>query len=202
MQSQNILFVNSSPRGDYSESKAIGQAIVDKLVQKNPDANVDFLDLTVDSPPIVTLDWVMGAYTDPAGHTESQKAAVATSDIYIDQLFAADTIVLAVPMFNFGVPGVFKLWIDQICRIGRTFTASYEGLAKNKKVYVVSARGGAGYGPGQAMESADFVIPYLRAVLGFIGMTDVTFYDIENTATANENFHITKGRAQAAIEAL
>lgn len=199
---KNILFVNSSARGDYSESKALAESIVEQLTKNSPDANVVRLDVATDLPPAVSLDWIMGAYTPAEGHNDAQKAAIAKSDEYVDQLLAADAVVLAVPMYNFGIPATFKLWIDQVCRVGRTFSPSYEGLAKGKKVYVATARGGAGYGPGQAMESVDFVVSYLRAVLGFIGMTDVTFFDIENTASQNENYAATKARSLENVAAI
>ena len=105
-------------------------------------------------------------------------------------------------MYNFGVPAAFKLWIDQIVRLGRTFSAGYEGLAKGKKVYVASARGSGGYGSGQKMESADFVVPYIRTVLGFIGITDITFFNIENAAAKGENYEMTKTRALERVEAI
>ena len=199
---ENILFVNASPRGDHSESKTLAESVLERLTQGDPDAKVVRLDVAATPPPAVSMDWIMGAYTPAAGHSDAQKAAMAKSDEYIDQLLAADTLVFAVPMYNLSVPATFKLWLDQVVRVGRTFTPSYEGLVKGKKAYVTSARGGGGYGPGQAMESADFVVPYLRAILGLIGITDVTFFDIENTASTNENYQATKGRAQEGVAAI
>ena len=199
---QNILFVNSSARGDYSESKMLAEEILQKILADSPGANVVRLDVATDLPPAVSMGWIMGAYTPPETHTPEAAAAIAVSDEYVDQLLAADVVILAAPMYNFGIPATLKLWIDQVSRLGRTFSAGYEGLAKGKKVYVASARGGAGYGPGQAMEKVDFVVGYLRAVLGFLGMTDVTFFDIENTASQSENFHATKARAKEAVQAI
>ncbi len=199
---QNILFVNSSARGDYSESKGLAEQIVAKLTAENPGATVVRRDVATDLPPAVSMDWILGAYTPAETHSEGAKAAMAKSDEYVDELLAADVLVLAAPMYNFAVPATLKLWIDQVCRVNRTFTPSYQGLAK-AKVFVASARGGAGYGPGQMMENNDFVVSYLKAVLGFIGMTDVTFLDIENTAsTANPNYQMTKARAAEVVATL
>ena len=89
-------------------------------------------------------------------------------------------------MYNFSVPAVFKAYIDQIARVGRTFTSSYEGLVKGKKAFVVTARGGGGYGPGEPRETVNFEDPYVKSVLGFIGITDVTFLHINNTARGEE----------------
>ena len=199
---QNILFVNSSARGDASESKMLAEAILKRLTDASPDAKVTRLDLVQDMPPVVTMPWVMGAYAPPEAQDDAARAAIAVSDGYIEQLLAADTLVLAVPMYNLNVPASFKLWIDQVVRVGRTFTSSYEGLAKGKRAYVASARGGAGYGSGQQMEAMDFLTPYVRSVLGFIGITDVTFFDIENTATQNENYQNTKARSMDRVEAI
>ena len=198
----NILFINSSARGDHSESKNLAEEIVQKLSQEGPGASVVRLDVATDQPPAVTMDWIMGAYTPAEGHSDAQKAAMAVSDGYIDALFAADVLVLAAPMYNFGVPATLKLWIDQIVRINRTFSPSYEGLVKGKRAFVTSARGGGGYGPGGFMDGADYVVPYLKQVLGLIGITDVTFLDIENTASSNENYQATKSRAQEKVQTL
>lgn len=199
---RSILFVNSSARGDHSESKVLAEAILKRLTDADPSASVVRRDVATDLPPAVTMDWVVGAYAPPEAHAEGAKAALAKSDEYVDELLAADTLVLAVPMYNFSVPASFKLWIDQIVRLGRTFTSGYEGLAKGKRVYVASARGGGGYGSGQQMEAMDFLTPYVRTVLGFIGITDVTFYDIENVAAQNENYQATKARAFENVEAI
>jgi FMN-dependent NADH-azoreductase len=98
-----------------------------------------------------------------------------------------DVIILGTPMYNFGVPAVVKAYIDQIVRAGRTFDyASLSGLAMGKRLYVITVRRGAGYGPGQAMHGLDYEDPYLRAIFGFIGVTDVTFIDAENCAQRDD----------------
>jgi len=89
-------------------------------------------------------------------------------------------------MYNFGVPAVLKAYIDQIVRVGRTFSRDYQGLAVGKKVYVVSARGASGYRAGEAMAAMDYEAAYLRAVFGLIGITDVTVVDIENATGAED----------------
>ena len=109
---QNILFVNSSARGDASESKQLAEAILKRITDGSPDAKVTRLDVATDLPPAVDMDWILGAYTPAETHSEGAKAAMAKSDEYIDQLLAADTVILAVPMYNFAVPATFKLWID------------------------------------------------------------------------------------------
>jgi len=110
---------------------------------------------------------------------------VALSDLLIAELSAADVLVLAVPMYNFGLPSTLKAWIDHVVRAGRTFGYSpngVEGLVKGKKAILVLARGGV-YSEGP-YKPFDFQEPYLRAVLGFIGITDVEVVDVAGVAVS------------------
>ena len=103
----------------------------------------------------------------------------------MDELLAADMIVIAAPMINFTIPSNLKAWIDYVARAGRTFRYSEkgpEGLVKGKQVIIVPARGGV-YAAGNAM---DFQLPYLKSVLGFLGMTDVEVLEVEGTAYGPE----------------
>ncbi|HYM04716.1 MAG TPA: NAD(P)H-dependent oxidoreductase, partial [Stellaceae bacterium] len=107
----------------------------------------------------------------------------------IAEVEVADTIVLAVPMYNFAIPSTLKAWIDHVARAGRTFrytAAGPEGLLKGKKVFVVTGRGGiySGDVPAKIM---DFQEPYLRAVLGFLGLDDVTFIHVEGLKVSPES---------------
>jgi FMN-dependent NADH-azoreductase len=112
---------------------------------------------------------------------------LALSDTLVGELEAANTIVLAVPMYNFSISSTLKAWIDHVAWTGRTFryTASGpEGLLKGKKVFVASARGGIySEGPYSVM---DFQEPYIRAVLRFIGLDDVTFVHLEGLSISPE----------------
>jgi FMN-dependent NADH-azoreductase len=119
----------------------------------------------------------------------------------IEELEAADTIVLAVPMYNFSIPSTLKAWIDHVARAGRTFrytAAGPEGLLNGKKVFVVSGRGGfySGDSPAKVL---DFQEPYLRAVLGFLGLTDVTFIHVEGLKVSSEAAEKGISRAREAI---
>ncbi len=181
-----ILHIDASARGEASHSRKLSGELVQALKTAHPDATVTYRDLHTMNLPFVTEEEFYAFYSDPAQRTEAQKAALALSDELIDELLASDLLVFGVPMYNFSVPAAFKAYIDQICRVGRTFSSSYEGLAKNKKAFIVTARGGGGYGPGEAREQANFEDPYLKTVLGFIGITDVTFLHINNTAGGDE----------------
>jgi FMN-dependent NADH-azoreductase len=176
---KNILLVQSSPRGIESLSQQVAHSIVKELQARYPEANVVVRDLAENPPPHVGRDFVSGLHAQPEQLTQDQRTAVALSDALIAELSAADLLVLAVPMYNFGPPSTLKAWIDHVVRAGRTFSYSsngVEGLVKGKRAILVLARGGV-YAEGP-YKPFDFQEPYLRAVLGFIGITDVEVVDV------------------------
>lgn len=180
---KNILLIQSSPRGLDSYSQKVSRFIVGDLEVHYPGANVVVRDLAQNPPPHVGQAFVGGASTGPEQRTPEQTKALALSDVLIDELLAADVIVLAVPMHNFGPPSTLKAWIDHVVRIGRTVSYSQkgpEGMLKGKRVILVLARGGV-YSDGPA-KPLDFQEPYLRAVLGFIGLTDIDVVRVEGVA--------------------
>ena len=199
----NLLLVTSSLFGDQSKSAQLAREFVAAWRGTHPGTTVVERALTPDSIPHLSLD-ALGALMTPAEQRSgAQHATVAFGDRLIEELEAADTIVLAVPMYNFSIPSTLKAWIDHVARAGRTFRYTAqgpEGLLKGKKVFVVTGRGGlyANDGPAKAF---DFQEPYLRGVLGFLGLTDVSFIHLEGlkvSPVAAEEGH---ARARAAIAA-
>jgi FMN-dependent NADH-azoreductase len=177
---KNILLIQSSPRGNASLSQKVAQSVVDDLQARHPHAKVVVRDLAQNPPPHVGLDFIAGGYAPPEKRTADQAGAIALSDRLIDELLAADVIVIGAPMHNFGPPSTLKAWIDHIARAGRTFSYGAngpEGLVKGKRAILVLARGGV-YSNGPA-KGFDFQEPYLRTVLGFIGITDVSVVHVE-----------------------
>lgn len=170
----NLLSVVASPRGDYSVSRALTAQFVDAWKQNHSDGNVQTRDLVNTNLPFVDLPWIAGAYTPAEQHAPEMTKALAISNELIAELQAADHIVIGTPMYNFSAPAILKAYIDHVVRIGVTFSASYEGLLKNKKVTVIVASGGV-YTPGSHMEGYNAETGYLKQILGFIGITDVTF---------------------------
>jgi FMN-dependent NADH-azoreductase len=168
-----LLKIDVSPRGDYSISRKLSAEFAAKWQQAHPDGTVVLRDLVTTALPFVDLPWIAGAYSTPDQHTPEQQAALKVSDELIAELLAADEIVLATPMFNFSIPAALKAYIDHIVRINKTFNASYEGLAKGKKVTLIIASGSV-YTPGSHMESYNAETGYLKQILGFIGITDVS----------------------------
>ncbi len=182
-----LLHINVSPRGGYSVSRQLGDAAASEWKAKNPEGRVIERDLSTTPLTFVNLDWIMGVYTPPEQHAESHKQALAISDELIAEVLEADEIILGTPMYNFAVPAALKAWIDHIVRAGKTFryteTGGPEGLLsadKSRKTIVVVASGGA-YGEGSDLAAYDFEVPYLRLILGFLGLTDLTFIQAGGT---------------------
>jgi FMN-dependent NADH-azoreductase len=179
----NILNIISSPRKGESFSTKLGNAVIEKLQAANPGSTVKVRDLTNKPFPHLEEAHLQSCFTPAAGPPPEQQEAVRHSDESIAEIMAADAIVIDAPLYNFGIPSTLKAWIDHIARAGVTFrytAAGPEGLVKGKKVYVAMSSGGV-YSEGPAA-SYDFVAPYLKAVLGFLGMTDVTVFRVEGLA--------------------
>ena len=157
--------------------------MVNEIQKRNSGAQLVIRDLTRNPPPHVGQAFITAMYTQPDKRTPEHAKSLALSDTLIDELLAADTIVFAGPMHNFGVPSTLKAWIDHISRAGRTFSYGAhgpQGLLKDKRAILVIASGGV-YSTGP-MTKFDFTEPYLRAVLGFLGITDVQAVRVEGVA--------------------
>jgi len=182
-----VLLVTSSPRGDASHSSRIARTLADQLASGDPKSTVVVRELAKEPLPHIGEDFVIARGTPPESHTPAQSAAIALSDRLIAELFDADVIVIASAMINFGVSSTLKTYIDYVLRAGETFryTANGpEGLVKGKKAYIVRASGGV-YTEGDA-KPLNFQDPYLKLVLGFIGITDVETIHIEGIAYGPE----------------
>ncbi len=188
-----VLQINASARREGANSTKLANTVVERLVAANPGANVTLRDLA--ATPVTILDEVaLGAlFTAAEQRTAEQAAVVAEYDALIAEVQAHDAIVLGVPMYNFGVPVQLKAWIDAIARAGVTFRYTQngpEGLIQGKTVYVALARGGLYRGTAN-----DSQVPYLKAVLGFLGLKDVRFIYAEGLNMGPEA--AAKGFAQA-----
>ncbi len=183
----NILLVISSPRGAASYSTKVARSLVDEVTRGHPNARVVVRDLTDQPLPHIGADFVAGLGTPAESRTPAQRAAVALADEITGEVFAADVIIIASPMINFGVASTLKTWFDYLLRAGVTFRYSEkgpEGLVTGKKAYLVQARGGV-YSQGP-MQAANFQEPYLKQLLGFIGITDVETVAVEGVAFGPE----------------
>lgn len=184
----NLLVIESSPRA-ASVSGSVAKEYATEWQRKHPTGKVVRRNVTVNPVPFLSEAWIAAAYTPEENRTAEQKEILAVSDVLINEIEAADTVVLAVPMHNFGISAQLKTWLDQVIRVGRTFTYTAQGpqglLDENKKVVVVLARGGA-YSGESPYAFLDQQEPYLRTVLGFIGLKNVQFVYAENQARGPE----------------
>jgi FMN-dependent NADH-azoreductase len=172
-----ILVIDSAVSGEASVSKALVREAVEALTAQGP-ARVIYRDLGQAPVPHLTETTLAGVRGEPA--TESEQATRALSDELIAELRAADTVVIGAPMYNFSIPTALRSWFDHVLRAGETFSyseAGPQGLLGGKRVIVVESRGGL-YSEGPA-QVYDFQEPYLRHLLGFMGLEDVTFVHAE-----------------------
>lgn len=178
-----ILHISSSVRRTGSTSRQLTAEFLSKWKTARPDDTVVERDLAVNPVPHLA-EQMMGAFFTPVEQrSPEQVQTVQLSDALVAELFSADVIVLGAPMYNFSISSTLKAWIDHVTRVGVTFNYTDTGpvgMVKDRKVYLFTARGGVySEGPAQAM---DFQETYLRAVLGFIGLTDITFIRAEGLA--------------------
>ena len=169
---QSVLVVNSSARTDGSVTRKLVDQIVDKLKSEGDIKSLNQRELDTELTPL-TASWLGANFTPEEDRSEDQKETLKFSDTLISEVQAADTIVIGAPIYNFGIPGVLKLWIDQICRAGITFKYTENGpvgLLEGKRAIVAIASGGTKMG-----SAIDYSTPYIKHVLGFIGIHDVTF---------------------------
>jgi FMN-dependent NADH-azoreductase len=195
-----ILQINSAARSQGAQSTLLADELAAKVQQGNPGAKLVVRNLLADNLPHLD-DATLGAFFTPADQRSAEQNAInAKSVALIEELQAADYIVIAAPMYNFGVSSQLKTYFDWIARAGITFqytATGPEGLVKGKKVFVVSARGGKYLGTPN-----DSQTPYIKSFLGFLGMTDVSFIYAEGLAMGPEVAGAALASAREAIAAV
>lgn len=194
---QNILRIDASGRKQGSLSRQLTEKIVAQTGATNPSVEVVHRDLADSDIPFVDETWIGANFTDQAERTETQKEALGSSDVLVAELQNADTIVIGTPIYNFGIPASLKAYIDMVTRARVTFRYTDDGpvgLLEGKRAIVAVASGGVELG-----SDYDFASNYIRFVLGFIGIKDVTFVDATGTAKGAD---AALARANGQIEAL
>jgi len=165
-----ILHIDASARSAASVTRGLSARIIDQLKTRHGDVDIIRRDLA-DGVPYIDETFTAAINTPADQRTPEQAAALATSDAFVADIQAADIVVIGTPIYNFGVPAVFKAWFDQVARVGLTFRYTETGpvgLLEGKKAYVAMASGGTKLG-----SEIDFASNWLRHVMGFIGITDV-----------------------------
>jgi FMN-dependent NADH-azoreductase len=178
-----LLHLDASPL-ETSISRELAREFATTWKTANPGGTVLYRDLAALTPAPISQAWVHAVFTPADSRSAEQKALLAPSDELIQELEAANEIVIGVPMHNFSIPSSLKLWIDQIVRAGRTFAYGADGsrgLLTGKKATLIVASGGV-YSPESPAAALNFVDPYLKAVLGFLGITDVRIVSVGGVA--------------------
>jgi FMN-dependent NADH-azoreductase len=178
-----LLHLDASPL-ETSVSRELAREFATTWRTANPGGTVLYRDLAALTPAPISQAWVHAVFTPADSRSAEQKALLAPSDELIQELEAANEIVIGVPMHNFSIPSSLKLWIDQIVRAGRTFAYGADGsrgLLTGKKATLIVASGGV-YSPESPAAALNFVDPYLKAVLGFLGITDVRIVSVGGVA--------------------
>jgi FMN-dependent NADH-azoreductase len=197
-----ILIVESSPRGAESASRQLTRKVRERLELQYPEAKVVVRDLVKDKLPHLDQPTLKAISTKDPAEAESLKEPAYLSNQLVDELMMSDLLVIASPMWNFGIPSSLKAWIDHVVRAGKTFNyagAGVEGLAKGKKAILVLASGGVfSDGPWKPWDTVE---PYLRQILGFIGIDDVQTVRAEGMNIPPLAIHAVRN-GEKAVEAL
>ncbi|MDX2272782.1 MAG: FMN-dependent NADH-azoreductase [Cyanobacteriota bacterium] len=173
----SILHLDSSPRGERSRSRQLASNFMEAWRDLHPNATVTYRDLRQTPIPHITEDWIEADFTPPEALSLELREQLKLSDELVDEFLAADRCLFSVPMYNFSVPSNFKAYIDQIVRVGRTFTyenGQGKGLVSGKKVVFITSRG-VEYSSGSPYEGWDAQEPALRNIFQFMGVTDIQF---------------------------
>ncbi|MFN6488284.1 MULTISPECIES: FMN-dependent NADH-azoreductase [unclassified Nostoc] len=200
----NILHIDSSPRGDRSNSRKLAKEFIAAWQSLHPDDVISYRDLRQTPVPHVTEDWIVACFTPPEALTSEMAELLKFSDELVDEFLAADRCVFSVPMYNFSIPSNFKGYIDQVIRVGRTFTeedGQVKGLANGKKVLFITSRG-VEYGAGSPYEGWDCQEPALRYAFQFMGVTDIEFIHANGLDMGDEVRKRALDKAQSEIQEL
>ena len=198
-----VLHIDSSVRHTGSLSRQLGGEFIAKWKAANPSDTIVTRDLAAAPLPHLTEQLIGAYFTPPDQRNADQAHTIKLSDTLVDELLAADTIVIGAPMYNFSVTSGLKAWIDHIARVGRTFQYGAngpQGLVTGKKVYVFIASGGV-YSQGPAA-GYDHLTTYLRAGLGFLGRTDITVIVADGVSKGGEAAAAAVANGRGAIEAI
>lgn len=177
---KTVLHIDASARRRDSVTRELSA----RIVAQHEQAHVITRDLAENPLPHINEDWVTANFTPHEARSDAQRATLAQSDALVNELEAADAIVIGLPIYNFGVPAALKAWIDLVARAGRTFRYTEngpEGLLGGKQAIIAVASGGTEVG-----SDIDFATPYIRHALGFLGITDIAVVAADQMAIDSE----------------
>ncbi|WCM18490.1 NAD(P)H-dependent oxidoreductase [Paraburkholderia bryophila] len=176
-----VLHVDASAKRERSNSRALSRYFIDRLRSEGVELDIDYLDVTVDTPAHVTEAFAIATYTPEQERTPAMKATLAASDALCRRLLDADALIFAMPMYNWSMPSAFKAYIDNITRTGLTYVFAEGGriegqLQRQKTLFITSRGADLRVAPFSSM---DALTPALKAAFGFIGVANPTFVDAQ-----------------------
>lgn len=194
-----LLRIDASSRTAGSYSRALADAFEEAWRERFPQTELIRRDVVTEPIGHISSDTIAGFYMPATDLTGTLREAVALSDRLIAELSSADTLLISTPIYNFSIPSALKAYIDQIVRIGHTFAhdgKTFEGLVKGKRAFVICAYGALGYRDEKLLAAYNFLEPYLRELLGFLGIGDTTFFAVEGTTDAQAPARLEHARAE------
>ena len=205
---KTLLVINASGRVTRSITRQLTNRFAASWRTANLDGRVLHRDLGLNPPPPVNEGWIAAAFTAPAERAAAANESLRVSETLIEELAAADLVLLGTPIYNFGMPAQLKAFFDQIVRVGRTFeftseaAAPYRPILSPKPVIVVVSAGTSALHPGGALAHLNFLEPHLQTVLGFIGFTDVTFIRVGDEEQGGDGFKRSLAAAEITLDEL
>ncbi|MES1939211.1 NAD(P)H dehydrogenase (quinone) [Salinisphaera sp. T5B8] len=204
-----LLRIDASARLNRSLTRMLGDLFIAQWQTNEPTIELIRRDIGIEPPPAVSEDWIAAAFTPAAERSDAQNAALALSDTLIDELEQADVLVIATPMYNYGLPAALKAWVDQVVRIGRTFSFDLargdrplEPILGGKQLVALTASGEFGFGPGEFNEHAGHLLPHLRSLSGYLGADEIHHVGIEYQEFGDDRFAASKAQAISQTRAL
>jgi FMN-dependent NADH-azoreductase len=169
----HLLVIETSARGERSISRQMTRRFLERWREAEPDGVVTTRDLPTTGLTFVTAEWLQAYFTPPHLQTAEMQRALALSDALVDELLAADHVVIATPVYNYNIPSSLKAWVDHIVRKGKTLGFDGKGLVTGKRATLLMASGGV-YTEGSPIRDFDFATRYLKVILGVLGITEVS----------------------------
>lgn len=205
---KTLLVLNSSGRTLRSITRQLTSRFARVWQAREPDGRVVMRDLTAEPPPVVNESWVAAAFADPAQRTVRDHDVLRVSESLIDELSSASAVVIGAPVYNFGMPAQLKAYLDQVIRVGRTFSFEsgsadpYRPLLVERPVVVVTSAGDGALLSGGALAHMNHLEPHLRTALGFIGLGDPTFVRVGYEEFGDDRFRHALAKAEAEVDRL
>ncbi|WP_068411549.1 NAD(P)H-dependent oxidoreductase [Labrenzia sp. OB1] len=203
-----VLRVDASARNERSLSRKLADKYIDALCRACPDADIVTRDVGSRPPPFVTEAWIAAAFKAPEDRSPHEQAVLEVSDQLIAEVKSADLIVVASPLYNYGMPATLKAWVDQIVRVGKTFDFDLargdfpiEPMLSGKKLVVLTSSGEFGFAPGGIRQNQDHLTSHLQTVAKYIGAESVDVIRIEYQEFGDERHETSKNAAFQMAEA-